>query len=68
MIEKINIDLNGKMIYSKPLKLNETLDSIREIIKGKIVIPFFLEKDENIKLIEKMTKNLIYKIFFLILI
>ena len=44
MIEKINIDLNGKMIYSKPLKLNETLDSIREIIKGKIVIPFFLEK------------------------
>ena len=48
MTEKVKVELDGKIKCTKPLKLDQTLDSIREKIKEKIGDAFFLDKDENI--------------------
>ena len=40
------IELDGKIIFSKPLLLNDTLDSLREKIKEKVKISYkFLDKE-----------------------
>ena len=48
MTEKVKVELDGKIKCTKPLKLDQTLDSIREKIKEKIGDASFLDKDENI--------------------
>ena len=47
MTEKVKVELNGRIICSKPLKLNETLESIRNKIKDKVGNALFLDKDGN---------------------
>ena len=47
------IELDGSRIFSKPLNLKDSLDAIREIIKGRVPSSFvFLDQDNNI--IEKI--------------
>ena len=44
----IRIELDGKIIGSKPLLANDSLSSIREKIKGKTKISYvFLDQDGN---------------------
>ena len=50
------IELDGKVIFSKPLVLSESLDSIREIIKYRVQSSFiFLDQEKNN--IEKSDEN-----------
>ena len=43
------IELDGKIIFSKPLKLNASIDAIREMIKDRVPASFvFLDLDGNI--------------------
>ena len=43
------IELDGKIIFSKPLILNESVNSIREKIKDRVSIPFlFLDKEKKV--------------------
>ncbi len=50
------IELDGKIIFSKPLILNESVHSIREKIKDRVSIPFlFLDKEK--KVINKYDEN-----------
>ena len=54
--EVIRIELNGKIIGSKPLFFNESLKSMRDKLKEKINEEyFFLDKDGNI--IDKEDEN-----------
>ena len=48
MTETVKIELNGVILCTKNLKLNETLESIRNKIKDKVVNALFLDKDGNI--------------------
>jgi len=52
MIKKkkiIKFDLNGKIIFSKPLQLNDNLAFVREKIKKRMNCSFqFLDKDNNL--------------------
>ena len=48
MKEKVKVELDDKIICTKPFELNETLESIREKIKEKIGDAFFLDKEGNI--------------------
>ena len=47
MTEIVKVELNGRIICTKPLKLNETLESIRNKIKDKVGNALFLDKDGN---------------------
>jgi len=47
MTEKVKVELNGKNICTKPLKLDDTLISIREKLKAKVGDAFFLDQDGN---------------------
>ena len=54
----INIELDGKIIGSKPLTLNDSLVSIREKINNKVNCPFiFLDKSSK-KMIKKNESEL----------
>ncbi len=47
MTEKVKVELNGSIICTIHLKLNETLKSIRNKIKDRVGNALFLDKDGN---------------------
>ena len=55
MKEKVKVELDGEIKFTKPFELNETLKSIREKIKEKIGEAFFLHKEGYV--IDKEDEN-----------